>query len=62
MKSSKVRILVAVLLFSCLASCVGLEYPGYWDTDDNLVVNVLTLPIEILITPVIFLLKILPVA
>ena len=54
--------ILALLLLAALgAGCVGLEYPSYWDFDDNLLVNVVTLPVEILITPVIFLLKLLPV-
>lgn len=44
-----------------LAGCVGLEYPSYWDFDDNFVVNVVTLPFELVFTPVIFVLKLLPV-
>ncbi len=56
-----VRNLVAAILLLSLASCVGLEYPSYWDFEDNLLVNLITLPIEILITPIIFVIKLLPV-
>lgn len=56
------RLFALALPFALLAcSCAGLEYPKYWTSDHNLAVNVITLPFEILITPVIFVLKILPV-
>ena len=45
-----------------LLGCVGLEYPSYWDFDDNVVVNAVTFPFELLITPIIFILKLFPVA
>ena len=53
--------LLAVLALIFLGSCVGLEYPDYWNTDDNTLVNIITLPFEIIFTPIIFILKLLPV-
>ena len=58
---SILRLLLCVSLIAMASACVGLDYPDYWDLDDSFVVNAVTLPIEILLTPVIFLLKLLPV-
>ncbi len=50
----------ALVLLTCSA-CGVLSYPEYWEADDSLFVNVITLPIELILTPVIFLLKLFPV-
>jgi len=52
---------LAVLALFCLGSCVGLEYPDYWTFDHSVVRNIITLPFEIVFTPIIFLLKLLPI-
>jgi hypothetical protein len=52
---------LSVLALLLLASCVGLEYPDYWTIDHSVVRNVITLPFEILFTPIIFVLKLFPV-
>jgi len=52
---------LAILALFFLGSCVGLEYPDYWTFDHGVVRNILTLPFEIIFTPIIFLLKLLPV-
>lgn len=56
-------IYTAAFLFACLSltACGVLEYPQYWDVGDNFVVNVVTLPFEVVFTPVIFVLKLFPV-
>ena len=57
------NVLTALAVFSLLffGSCVGLEYPDYWNFDHSAVRNVVTLPFEIIFTPIIFLLKFLPI-
>ncbi len=55
------RIARLLVVATCLTSCVGLEYPDYWNEDDALLVNVLTLPLEVVLTPVIFVIKLLPI-
>ena len=52
---------LAILAMVFLGSCVGLEYPDYWDFDHSVLRNILTLPFEIVFTPIIFILKLLPV-
>lgn len=59
MKNALTALFVLALVFLC--SCAGLEYPDYWTFDHGVVRNILTLPFEILFTPIIFLLKLLPV-
>lgn len=53
--------LALAMLCCSLTACGVLEYPDYWEADDGLLVNVVTVPFEILLTPFIFLLKLLPV-
>lgn len=53
-------IALAIVCF-CMTSCGVLEYPDYWNGDDNTVVNIITLPFELVFTPIIFVLKLLPV-
>lgn len=52
---------LAIFSVIFLASCIGLEYPDYWNGDDNTFVNLITLPFEIVFTPIIFLIKLLPI-
>ena len=59
MKNALTVLAALSLLF--LGSCVGLEYPDYWTFDHGLARNIITLPFEIIFTPIIFLLKLLPV-
>ena len=53
--------ILAVFSLLFLGSCVGLEYPDYWNFDHGAVRNVVTLPFEIIFTPIIFILKLLPI-
>jgi hypothetical protein len=53
--------LALVMLCLSLTACGVLEYPSYWETDDSFLVNVITVPFEILVTPFIFILKLFPV-
>ena len=52
-----------LFLLACttLTACVGLEYPDYWSPGDGFLVNLVTLPFEVVFTPVIFVLKLFPV-
>ena len=51
------------LAFVCLSltACGVLEYPDYWEGDDHFIVNLVTLPFELVFTPIIFVLKLFPV-
>ena len=51
----------ALLSLFVLPACVGLEYPSYWSFDDSFLINLITLPFEIVMTPVIFVLKLAPI-
>ncbi len=51
----------AVLLLVVVSACGVLEYPNYWDFDSTLCWNLITLPFDLIITPVIFVLKLFPV-
>ena len=53
--------LFAALGCLTITACGVLEYPQYWDTGDNVLVNVVTLPFEVVFTPIIFVLKLFPV-
>ena len=55
------RNLAFALACASLTACVGLEYPNYWSPTDGFLVNLITLPFEVLFTPVIFILKLFPV-
>ena len=59
-KQHLARIALLLVVATCLTSCVGLDYPDYWNTDDALLINARTLPIELLLTPLIFVIKLLP--
>ncbi len=55
------RLIALALVCFCMTSCGVLEYPDYWEGDDNFFVNLITLPFEIVFTPIIFVLKLFPV-
>ena len=55
------RLVTLALICLCMVSCGVLEYPDYWNGDDHVAVNLITLPFELVFTPIIFLLKLLPV-
>ena len=52
--------LVALTAFATAGCLSVLEYPEYWEIDDSFLVNLVTFPFEILLTPIIFILKLLP--
>ena len=60
-KQHLARIALLLVVATCLTSCVGLDYPDYWNTDDAFLINALTLPLEVVLTPVIFVIKLLPI-
>jgi hypothetical protein len=53
--------LLGVLLVGMVSACGGLEYPDYWSTDSTFCWNLFTLPLDLIVTPVIFILKLFPV-
>ncbi len=59
--SPTMRTLAFLLAVAFATGCISLvEYPEYWEMDDSFVTNLITLPFEILLTPVIFLVKLFP--
>ncbi|MCZ6596628.1 MAG: hypothetical protein O7B99_03215 [Planctomycetota bacterium] len=55
------RLVASFLAVVLATSCISLvDYPEYWEMDDSFVTNSITLPFEVLVTPLIFLIKLLP--
>lgn len=55
------KLIALALVCLCMTSCGVLDYPDYWETDDNFFVNIITFPFEVIFTPIIFVVKLLPV-